>query len=236
MAMGGVVLGALWGALPGVLRALLRADETVVTLLLNYVAGLLLLHLIHGPWRDPEGMGWPQGVALPEFARLGGVFETNVHGMVVVALLVCLALGLAAKFMVAGYEARVIAANPKTASYSKMRVRLYYVLSFCLAGAVAGIAGFGELAGVQGRLREGMSLGYGYAGFFVAWLCGNRFAMLPVGSFLFALIITGADALQVRSGLPFATVYLLQGVVFLVVLWRNATRDGRRKRPAGGGG
>lgn len=211
-------LGAAWGLLPGALRGLTRANEIVITLLLNYVAGLMLLHLVHGPLRDPASMGWPQGEALSAAARLAGLWGTRIHALIWVALGLCALLAFCARRTVVGMAARVIGANPAVGRYLGLRVSIYYAVAFAVAGAVAGLAGFGELSAIQGRLREGISVGYGYAGFFVAWLCRNHFGWLPVGALAFSLVITGADALQVSAGMPFATVYLLQGLVFLAVL------------------
>jgi len=218
MAFVASVFGATWGLLPGVLRGLTRANEIVISLLLNYVAGLALLHLIHGPWRDPASFGWPQASALPTAAQLPGLGGTRIHALIWVALALCALLAFAAKRTVVGMATRVIGANPAVGRYLGLRVPVYYAVAFGIAGAIAGLAGFGELSGIQGRLREGLSLGYGYAGFFVAWLCRNHFGWLPVGALAFSLVVTGADALQVSAGMPFATVYLLQGLVFLAIL------------------
>lgn len=218
MAASGALLGAVWGWLPGLLRGMTRANETVIGLLLNYVAALILLHMIHGPWIDPASLGWPQTAELPASAILPAFWGTRIHAMVFVGLVLALALTIVAARTSAGMAARVIEANPATASYVGLKVGLYYGLAFAVGGAIAGLAGYGELAGIQGRLRDGMSLGYGYAGFFVAWLCRNRFEWLPLGALLFGVVVTGADSLQVVSGLPFASVYLLQGLFFLAVL------------------
>ncbi len=222
MALGAALAGAGWGLLPGTLRGLTRANETVISLLLNYVAGLILLHLIHGPWKDPASLGWPQTAALPESARLPGLWGTRIHPLLWFALASCVLLAILDRYAVVGMASRIIGANAAVARYIGLKVPLYYAIAFGLAGALAALGGFGELSGIQGRLRDGMSLGYGYAGFFVAWLFRNRFEWLPLGAFLFSFVITGADSLQAFSGMPFATVYLLQGLVFLAILGSTA--------------
>jgi simple sugar transport system permease protein len=237
MALVAAACGATWGLIPGMLRALIRSNEIVITLLMNYVAGLLLLHLIHGPWKDPGSLGWPQSAPLPDHARMLGIGGTRIHGLLVVGLLACAALAFAARATVAGMASRIIRANPATARYVGLPVGWYYVVAFALGGVAAALAGLGEVAAIQGRLRDGISLGYGYAGFFVAWLCRNRFGWLPLGAFFFALIITGADSLQISAGLPFATVYLLQGLGFLAVLAAESfTRNAKSQSTVQGGG
>lgn len=232
MALVAALAGAMWGLLPGALRGLTRANETVISLLLNYVAGLLLLHLIHGPWKDPASFGWPQASALPATARLPGLWGTRIHILIWVALALCVLLAWVARRTVAGMAARVLGANPVVGRYLGLKVPAYYAFAFGIAGAMAALAGFGELSGIQGRLREGLSLGYGYAGFFVAWLCGNRFEWLPFGAVAFSFVITGADALQVFSGMPFATVYMLQGLIFLAILGARAIEKEAERRHA----
>ena len=225
MVVTAAIAGGLWGLLPGMLRAFTGANETLLSLLLNYVAQLLLLCLIHGAWKDPASLGWPQSSALPDQFLLHGIAGTRIHGFAWLALLLCAILAFFGRKTAVGMSARVLAANPATARYLGIRVANYFALAFCMAGAAAALGGLGEVAGVQGRLRDGISLGYGYAGFFVAWLCGNRFLLLPFGAFLFALVVTGADSLQVDKGMPFSTVYLLQGLVFLALLAVPALED-----------
>lgn len=222
--------GVAWGLLPGALRGLTRGNETVISLLLNYVAGLLLLHLIHGPWKDPASLGWPETPSLPDVARLSGMWGTRIHALLWFALALCAFFTLLDRLTVVGMASRIIGANPIAGRYVGLPVPLYYVGAFAVGGALAAIGGFGELSGIQGRLRDGMSLSYGYAGFFVAWLCRNRFEWLPVGALLFSFVVTGADSLQVFSGLPFATVYLLQGLIFLAILGSDAAQAALGRR------
>jgi general nucleoside transport system permease protein len=233
MALGAGLSGAAWGLLPGLLRGFTRANETVISLLLNYVAGLLVLHLIHGPWKDPAGLGWPQTALLSESARLAGLWGTRIHVTLLPALVLCALLYYVARHTTVGMASRLIEANPVAGRYIGLKVPLYYAIAFGIGGLIAGVAGFGELSAIQGRLRDGMSLGYGYAGFFVAWLCRNRFEWLPPGALLFAAVITGADSLQVLSGMPFATVFLLQGLFFLAILASPAVANLLRQRPTG---
>lgn len=218
MAINAALFGMAWGLIPGALRSATRTDETVISLLLNYVAGLLLLHLVNGVLKDPSGMGWPQSVSFGPNARLSGIMGTRLHGVIILAAGAASILAWVWRATVWGFAARVIGANPVLARHMRIPVLRYYVAGFMLAGALAGIAGFGEVSAIHGRLREGISLGYGYAGFFVSWLCGHRFLLCIPAAFAYALVITGADSLQIETGLPFATIYVFQGVLFLACL------------------
>jgi general nucleoside transport system permease protein len=225
MAGASFLLGAVWGLIPGGLRAWTRTSETVVSLLLNYVASFWLLHLIHGPWKNPNGLGWAETRAFSESALLRHLPGTRIHIMLAVALGIVLIIAVILKHTIWGFAARVIEASPETARYAGISDKSYFIFTFFIAGGLAGLAGFGEIAGVQGRLREGVSLGYGYVGFLVAWLCRNRFAWLPVASILLGGLLAGGDVLQVSAGLPFATINILQGLLFLAVLVQEALRQ-----------
>lgn len=218
MACGAAILAGVWGLIPAVLKTATRASETVISLLMNYVSGLFVLYLIHGPLKDPTSMGWPQSAAFSANATLPCIPTTRIHPVILVALAFAILLAWVAQSTIIGMSSKIIRTKPAVARYAGIPLTTYYVFGFVLAGALAGIAGFGEISAVHGRLREGISLGYGYAGFFVAWLCRNSFLACVPASILFALIVTGADALQISAGLPFATIYFVQGLLFVIVL------------------
>jgi general nucleoside transport system permease protein len=218
------IAGGVWGWFPGWLKSKCQANETLLSLLMNYLAHFLLLYLIHGPWRDPESLGWPQTKLFPTSYRLPGLAGTRVHIMIFLAIFLCMFFSVVFKRTYYGVASKIITHNVRNARYLGLRVEAFYVFGFILAGMMAAMGGMGEVSGVQGRLRDGISLGYGYAGFFVAWLCCSRMAWLPIASVLFALVVTGADSLQVIHQIPFAAVYLLQGLVFLAMLSSPALR------------
>jgi len=232
MVVAAVASGAVWGLIPGLLRAATGTSETVVSLMLNYVAMLMLLHLIHGPWRDPASLGWAQTAPFPDGALLGHFGNTRIHILVVVAMVAAAVLALAVRHLTIGISARVIHASPSAAVYAGIKPAPYYIAAFLIGGSLAGLAGFGEVSGVHGRLREGVSLGYGFAGFLVSWMCGNRFEWIPVISLVFGGLLASGDVLQIDAGLPFATVNVLLGLVFLAVLIFTASRRGTPASPA----
>ncbi len=223
MAFAGMASGALWAFLPGILRATTRTSEVVSSLLANYVAALGVLYLVNGPWRDPASFGWAQSPSFADVARLPLLPSTRIHLLVALAPIAALAVAVAFRYSTIGRTARLTSASEETARVIGLRPNLLYVGAFLIAGTFAGLAGFGEVAAIHGRLREGISLGYGFAGFLVAWICRNRFAWLPVAAFAIASLLTAGDALQISAGLPFATVDLLQGVILLAFVIFQAT-------------
>ncbi|HEX7153016.1 MAG TPA: ABC transporter permease [Thermoanaerobaculia bacterium] len=224
MGAAAMLAGGAWGFLPGVLRTTAGANETVVSLLLNYIAGLLLLYLIHGAWKDPASLGWAQTPTFRDAARLPLVPGTRVHVLFAFGVVAAALLAVAYRTTTWGLSARIVEASSRLAAYSGLNVAAVTLASFVAGGAIAGLAGFGEVAAIHGRLREGVSPGYGYAGFLVAWLCRGRFEWLPVAAVALGGVIAAGDSLQVFSGLPFATTSILQGLLFVSVLIAEAVR------------
>ena len=210
-----MVGGALWGMIPGFLRARFQVNEILVTLMLNYVAVFVVDHLVHGPLEGPQcfwlavfgifpGMGSSANLGqiqhpLGDFARSWGQS------------------GWFTSFCAAttwGFSLRLIEANPRTAGYVKVNAARYIVILMAVGGAIAAIAGLGEVSVIQNRLRPGISPGYGYTGFLVAWLARNNpIVIIPV-AFLVGGLYSGADVLQLTAGLPASTVDIFSGLGF----------------------
>ena len=186
--------------------------------MLNFVGILLVQHLVHGVWRDPDARGWPYTVRFPDWATLPTFADSKIHLGLALGTLACILLYYALMRTTWGFSARIIEANPTTARYVGIPVPVYLVGMMALGGAFAGIAGLGEVSVVQGRLRPDISPGYGYAGFLVAWLARHHFVWILPVSFLVAGLYTGADALQISAALPSATVDIFMGTVFLAFI------------------
>jgi len=214
----GFVGGALWAALPAVLRAARLVNETISTLLLNYVAPLIVSYFIFGPWRSSESASYPESPAFVDAARLPGFAGTRVHAGLLYGL-VCLALY---SFLMRrtrwGLEMRAIGGNAEASARLGIPVSGYMIVAMCVAGGIAGVAGMAEVSAIQGRLVAGLSPGYGFTGFLVAWLAGNSATGIVVMAFLFAVVSSIGDILQITQGVPFAAVNLLMAVVLFIVL------------------
>lgn len=218
MLLMGFVGGAGWALLAALLRLYARANEIIVTLMLNYLAILWVDFLVYGPWKDPRAFGFPFSPPLTQAARLPTLAGSRVH--------LGLALGLAAAASLAvllwrtrlGYELRIIGLSPETARYAGMPLARVTLLGVALSGGLAGLAGVCEVAGVQGQLKHGLSPGYGYTAILVAWLAQlNPWGMVIVSVLLGALLV-GSDMLQIAMGLPVAVAYLFQGLMLFCVL------------------
>jgi general nucleoside transport system permease protein len=156
--LGGALGGAGWGAVAGWLRARLRVNETISTLLLNYIAPPLVDYLVYGPWKDPMSLGWPATVTFPDAARLSGYFGTRVH------LGLALGLALVALFHVLlsrsrwGIELDLLRESPELAARAGLRFAPAVLGVLALGGALAGMAGITEASALEGRVTQASSL------------------------------------------------------------------------------
>ena len=218
----GMIGGGLWALVPAFLRARGWVNETITTLLMNYVAPSVVTFFIYGPWRSPFNSLYPQTVDFVPAARLPTFFGTRVHLGLILAIVLAVLYWFAMKYTRWGLEMRAIGGNPQAARRNGIPLTLYIVAVMCLGGAIAGLAGTSEISGIHGRLRPGFSPGFGYMGFLISWLSGGNPIGILVMSFVVALISSGGDILQIKQGLPFAVVNLLLAITLFVVLARPA--------------
>jgi ABC-type uncharacterized transport system permease subunit len=202
-------------------------NETISTLLLNYIAPLIVSFFIFGPWRSPESSSYPQSPAFVENARLPTLFHSRVHLGLFYALACVFLYWLVVAHTRFGLEMRAIGGNPQAARRLGIPVVSYTLAVMFVAGGVAGLAGMAEVAGIQGRLVAELSPGYGFIGFLIAWLGKTSASGILAMSFLFAVISSIGDILQITQGLPFAVVSILMAAILFIVLGRQPT-----ERPA----
>jgi general nucleoside transport system permease protein len=224
----GMIGGGLWALLPAVLRALGWLNETISTLLLNYVAILFVQYLVFGPWKDPGSGNFPQSMAFVSAAQLPVLPGTRVHAGILIGLVAVVVLFLVLRYTRWGYEMRAIGGNGEAARRVGIPVALYIVSALVIGAALAGIAGFGEVSAIQGRLRPDLSPGYGYIGFLVSWLANHNPLTIVLMSLLLAVIIAGGDSLQLNQNLPFASVNLLMSLTLFVVLALRGRLEAKR--------
>jgi len=218
MLLAGFLGGAAWALIPGLLRAWAGVNEIITSLMLNYVAILLSEYLVHGPWKNPQGYGFPGTRELPDAASLPRLGTTNIHLGLAFGIIAAALLWAVFRWTRWGYEIRVIGENVRAAHYAGMPVARNIVLVMLVSGGLAGIAGMSELAGVAHQLQRNFSPGYGYTAIIVAWLAQlNPWATI-VAAVLFAGLLVGGDQLQMSLGLPAAIAPMLQGTMILCYL------------------
>lgn len=221
MFVAGALGGALWALVPPLLKARLRIDEVLTSLMMVYIASELVNHLVYGPWKGPGEWGFPYTDKFPLSAQLPRLGTTRIHyPTLILGLLAAVLADIFIRRTRWGFEIRVTGENPQAAHYAGMNYLRTVVLVMAISGMLAGIAGVGEVAAIHYRLRypQGISPGYGFTAIIVAWLA----RLSPVGviltSFLIGGLLVGGDAIQIAMGLPSATVYVFNGVILLFVL------------------
>jgi len=225
MAVAAILAGAFWGGIAGYLKARWNVNEIITTLMLNYVAIHLVDYFVYGPWRDPSSLGFPMTAPFPDFARLPTFGGTRVHAWIFLALILVVLYRVIIRWTRWGFEVRVIGENQRAALYAGIPYMKNVVLVMAVSGALAALAGMGEIAGLQGRLQHGFSPGYGYTAIIVAWLARlNPWGTVIVSIFM-GIIMVGGETLQVIMRLPLASVQVIQGLILLFVLGSEFFRN-----------
>jgi general nucleoside transport system permease protein len=225
----GMIGGALWGIIPAILRARGLVNETITSLLMNYIAPSIITFFIYGPWRSQGNALYPQTDDFVAAGRLPSFFDTRVHLGLIIGLIILALYWYVMKYSRWGIEIRSIGANPQAARRNGLPLTVYLILIFCIGGAIAGAAGMSEIAGIHGRLRPGFSPGFGYQGFLISWLSNGHPLGILVTSFIVSIILTGGDILQIKMGLPYAVVNILLGITLMVVLFRPNFMKGKKE-------
>jgi general nucleoside transport system permease protein len=221
----GALLGAAWIVLAGWLRQWRGINETISSLLLAYVATGLFKHLVEGPLRDPSSLNKPSTYALDESLRIGGIAGSDVHWGLVLGVLACLASALWLRWTPSGFAVRVVGGNLRAAQLVGLPATPLILLACALGGAAAGLAGAVEVAAVHTSANASLIAGYGYAGILVAFIARQQpLAVIPV-AILFGGFGAAGSLLQRRLGLPDASVLVLQGIAFVLVLASEALRE-----------
>ncbi len=219
MIIAGGLGGLIWAAIPAFLRTRFNANEILTSLMLTYVALLLLSYLVHGPWRDPAGFNFPESAMFADAALLPILVEgtrLNIGALFGLAIILGGWLLLSRSFI--GFQIKVVGQAPKAARYAGFSDKRLIWLTFLLGGTLAGIAGLFEVAGPIGQLHPSVSPGYGFTAIIVAFL-GRLHPLGILGAaLLIALSYLGGESAQIGMGLPLAVTGVFQGMLLFFLL------------------
>jgi simple sugar transport system permease protein len=225
----GCLAGAAWAGIPALLKTSLKVDETLVTLMLNYVAILVADSLYYGPWRDPKGHGFPGSAPFPQAAWLPRI-AGRAHIGLYFALALALVLWIVLNRTRWGFELKIIGASQRAARYEGIAVERNIVLAVLCSGALCGLAGACEVTAISHRLQQGLALGYGFTAIIVAWMSQlNPIAIVPI-SVVMAAILVGGDQVQMKMGLPSAMGSVMQGMILFPMLAGSLFTEFRIRR------
>ena len=218
MVMAGVAVGALWVGIAGYLRHARGVNETISSLLLTYIGIAVMNFFVEGSLRDLTNPNKPSTMPLPDAYMIGKIPGTDVHWGLAVGILLAIVLYVLLTRTTFGFAVRVSGGNARAALAQGLPVGKLIVVTCLIAGGCAGMAGFFEVAAIQGRANASLVAGYGFTGILVSFLARhNPLAIVPV-AIMFGGIVASGGLIQRRMDLPDATVLVLQGLTFVVLL------------------
>ncbi|MDE3176754.1 MAG: ABC transporter permease [Pseudomonadota bacterium] len=220
----GTIAGALWAALAGLLRVYFRASEVVTTIMLNYIAIIFTSYLVTGPLKDPV-VPYPQSAKIARELWLPRILPpTRLHLGILIAVAAAGAVYVFLFRSSAGYAVRVVGLNPRAAAYAGVNVAKNVLLAIAISGGLAGLAGAIEIDGVNYRLYQDISPGYGFEGIAVALLANNNPLAAIASGILFAALRSGSEIMQISAQVPQVLVFIIQGLVILSIVAFAALR------------
>jgi len=231
MALAAMAAGALWAFIPAILRVRFSTNEILVSLMLTYVASLLIDYLVRGPWRNPMSFGFPltplypdggliPPLLIPGVGRLG-----QLHWAVPAALVIAIIGGILLRRTLPGFQVRLFGEAPRAAKFAGFHPDRITIAVMLGSGALAGLAGAIEVSANIGQLQPNISFGYGFTAIIVAFLARlNPMAVIAAG-LVVALAELGGDAAQISLGIPKVVTGLFKGLLLFMLLagetWTN---------------
>lgn len=216
--IGGFIAGGLWAMLPAFLKVRFRVDDVVTTLMLNYVMIFAIQGILDGYWRDKVS-GWPHSPEVLLTARYPQLLpESRFHLGFIVAIICAVLIYLLLRYTTLGYKIRATGLNPKAAAFGGINVKKTVLIVALISGGLAGLAGVGEVIGMQYYLVDGISRSYGYVGIAVALLANLNPLGVIFSSFFLAAIFTGSQTMSRFAGVPVYFSEFMQGLTLIVML------------------
>jgi general nucleoside transport system permease protein len=219
MVLAGALGGMLWASIVAFLRSRFAASEILVSLMLTYVADLMLKYLVYGPWRDPAANNFPVTVPFEENGLFPLLFEgSRVNASVFMTVLAVPVVWVFMTRSFAGFQLRVAGLAPEAARYAGFSAHRSIWIALLAGGAAAGLAGVGEVAGPLGQLNDRWTPGYGFTAIIVAALGRLHPVGIVLAALLMALLYIGGEAAQIALQLPAAVSRVFQGLLLMALL------------------
>lgn len=218
MALMAFIGGGLWGLVPALLKLRMRANEIIVTLMLNYVAILFLDYLVYGRWKDPGSFGFPMTPTFSAGAVVPKIGGTEISWGLALCVFCGLAMWVFLRFTRRGFELQVSGENLRATRYAGLPYEKLVCFVMVASGGLAGLAGFIEASATINRLQPSIMVGYGYTAIVVAWLARLNPLTIGIASFLLAALRVGAENLQLELQVPAAFGGIMEGLILLTVL------------------
>jgi len=219
--------GGLWGLVVAWLKVRFNANEIITTVMLNYIAMNWISYLVTGPMKAPPG-NYPQSKDILSTALLPNILPgSRLHLGLLLAVLMLIFYYIFFKKTKTGYETRIVGRNRKAADYAGMKSKKLSLLIMFIAGGVAGLAGASEILGIQGRMIEGFSPGYGFDGIAVALLGLNSSFGIGLSAIFFGFLRSGGNMMQMLAQVPVSVISIITGLVIIFVIAGQAISNNR---------
>ncbi|WP_067333401.1 ABC transporter permease [Stappia indica] len=218
MLLMGIAGGMAWAAIPAFLKVRFGTNEILTSLMLVYIALLLLDWLVRGPWRDPDGYNFPESRIFSDAASLPPLADGRMHVGAIFALIAVAALAVVLMKSLKGFEIRVLGQAPRAGRFAGFSQNKMVWFAFLLSGGLAGLAGISEVSGSINQLTPVISPGYGFTAIIVAFLGRLNPVGILFSGLLLALSYLGGEAAQVALGISDKTTRVFQGMLLFYVL------------------
>ncbi len=216
MMVAAIIGGGIWALVPAFFKVKFGVNETIFTLMLNYIAIKWVTYLQYGPWKDPSALGFPTIPMFERVAILPKVF--GVHIGWIVAIILTIIIYIFMNHTKKGFEIAVVGESIDTARYSGMNVKKVIVTTMILSGGLCGLAGMIQASAIERTLSVYLSGGYGYTAIITAWLSGLNAFVAMITSFLFAVLLQGGSYIQTSAQIPQSVAQIIQSVILFFVL------------------
>ncbi|MFZ5968524.1 MAG: ABC transporter permease [Bacillota bacterium] len=216
MILAGMLAGGLWALIPAFFKAQWGTNETIVTLMMNYIGLKWIMYLQYGPWKDPNSLGFPKIANFTDNAILPQLF--GIHVGWVIALLLVAATYIFVNHTKKGYEITVIGESINTARYAGINIKRTIIIAILLSGGLCGLVGMIQASAVNNTLSVEVTGGVGYTAIITAWLASLSAPVILLVSILFAALLEGGSYIQTVFGIPQSAALILQGIILFFVL------------------
>ena len=210
------IAGGLWGLIPAIFKAKWGTNETLFTLMMNYIALEIVRYFQFGPWRDPKQLGFPKMAMFSDVARLPKVFGVHI-GWIFALVLVAVVYFYMRKSK-QGYEITVVGESVATARYAGINVSRVIIRTMFISGALCGLTGFLTVAGANFTLSESVTNGVGFTSITVAWLSNLNPLVMVVISLFIAMLQKGSNTIQTTFKIPVSAAEILTGLILFFML------------------
>jgi ABC-type uncharacterized transport system permease subunit len=216
MVLAGMLGGGLWALIPAYCKAKWKTNETIITLMMNYVALKWLMYLQFGPWKDPAALGFPKIANFSSNAILPKVFGVHIGWIFALVLVILVSIFL--NHSKKGYEIAVLGESENTALYAGIDLKKTIISAIFISGALCGLTGMIQVSAVNNTLSVEVSGGIGFTAIITTWLASLKPFLILIVSVLFAALVQGGSFIQTAVGIPQAVAELLQGLILFFVL------------------